>query len=76
VHAGGSSGRDQAPSPANAFDSGLASPPRSSCQCKEYMLRILDLESHLSLAKRQTQMAMDKSKQILRFYETDIHTRG
>jgi hypothetical protein len=61
MHAGGSSGRDQAPSPADAFDSGIASLPRSSCQCKEYTLRISDLESRLSLAKRQAQMAMDKA---------------
>jgi hypothetical protein len=31
VHAGGSSGRDRASSPVNMFDSGTASPPRSSC---------------------------------------------
>jgi hypothetical protein len=67
MHAGGSSGRDQAPSPADAFDSGLASPPRSSCRCKEYALRILDLESRLSLAKRQAQMAMDKASKSYGF---------
>jgi hypothetical protein len=53
MRVGGSSGRDQAPSPADALDSGIASPSRSSCQCKEYTLRISDLESRLSLAKCQ-----------------------
>jgi hypothetical protein len=51
VHAGGWSGRDRAPSPINMFNSGTASPPRSSCRCKEYSLRIADLEGHLSLMK-------------------------
>jgi hypothetical protein len=32
-----------------------------SCQCAEYSWRISDLESHLTLAKRQAQMAMDKA---------------
>jgi hypothetical protein len=59
--AGGSSGHDRAPSPADAFDSGIASPPCSSCQCVEYSSWILDLESRLSLAKRQAQMAMYKA---------------
>jgi hypothetical protein len=31
MHAGGLSGRDQASSPADAFDFEIASPPRSSC---------------------------------------------
>jgi hypothetical protein len=52
MHAGGSSGHDRVPSPVHMFDSGIASPPRSSCRCKEYMLRISDLESRLSLMKR------------------------
>jgi hypothetical protein len=60
MRAGGSSGHDQAPSPADAFDSKVLSPSRRSCQCSEYSLRISDLESRLSLAKRQAQMAMDK----------------
>jgi hypothetical protein len=60
MHAGGSSGRDRVPSPVNVFDSGVASPPRSSCRCEEYTLRILDLESRLSLLKRQAQIALDK----------------
>jgi hypothetical protein len=67
MHAGGSSGRDQAPSPTDAFDSGLASPPRSSCRCKEYALRISDLKSRLSLAKCQAQMAMDKASKSCGF---------
>jgi hypothetical protein len=67
MHAGGSSGRDQAPSPADAFDSELALPPRSSCRCREYALRILDLESRLSLAKRQAHMAMDKASKSCGF---------
>jgi hypothetical protein len=61
MHAGGSSGHDQAPSPADVFDSRVSSPSRHSCQCAEYSLRISDLESRLSLAKRQAQMAMDKA---------------
>jgi hypothetical protein len=30
-------------------------------QCIEYSSRILDLESHLTLAKRQSRMAIDKA---------------
>jgi hypothetical protein len=67
MRAGGSSGRDQAPSPANVFDSGASSPPHPSCQCAEYSSRILDLESRLSLAKRQAQMAMDKASKSYGF---------
>jgi hypothetical protein len=54
-------------SPANVFDSGALSPPRPSCQCAEYSSRILDLESRLSLAKRQAQMAMDKASKSYGF---------
>jgi hypothetical protein len=61
MHAGGSSGRDQAPSPANVVDSEALSPPHPSCQCAEYSSRISNLESRLSLAKRQAHMAMDKA---------------
>jgi hypothetical protein len=61
MHAGGSSGRDRAPSPVNMFDSRTALPPRSSCRCKEYLLRIADLEGHLSLMKRQAKLALDKA---------------
>jgi hypothetical protein len=67
MRAGGSSGRDQAPSPANIVDSGASSPPRPSCQCAEYSSRISDLESRLSLAKRQAQMAMDKASKSCGF---------
>jgi hypothetical protein len=67
MHAGGSSGRDRASSPVNIFDSGASSPPHPSCQCTEYSLRILDLESHLSLMKRQAQMAMDKASKYCGF---------
>jgi hypothetical protein len=67
MHAGGSSGRDWVPSPADVFDSGTASPPRSSCRCKEYALRILDLESRLSLMKRQAQISFDKASKSCGF---------
>jgi hypothetical protein len=67
MRAGGSSGRDQAPSPANIVDSEASSPPRSSCQCAEYSSRISDLESRLSLAKRQAHMAMDKASKSCGF---------
>jgi hypothetical protein len=53
MHADGSSGRDQVPPHVDVFDSRVASPPRSACRCEEYTLRISDLESHLSLLKRQ-----------------------
>jgi hypothetical protein len=61
MRAGGSSGHDQTPSPADVFDSRVLSPSRRSCQCAEYFSRISDLESRLSLTKRQAQMAMDKA---------------
>jgi hypothetical protein len=67
MHAGGSSGRDQALSPTNVFDSGASSSPCPSCQCAEYSSRISDLESRLSLAKRQAQMAMDKASKFCGF---------
>jgi hypothetical protein len=43
------------------FDSETSSPPHSFCRCEEYSLRILDLESRLSLIKRQAQIALDKA---------------
>jgi hypothetical protein len=61
IHAGGSSGCDRATSPVNVVDSGASSPPCPSCRCTEYSSRISDLESCLSLAKRQAQMAMNKA---------------
>jgi hypothetical protein len=67
MHAGGSSGRDRVPSPIDMFDSGIASPPRSSCRCKEYTLRISDLESRLSLMKCQAQIALDKASKSCGF---------
>jgi hypothetical protein len=67
MHAGGSSDRYRVPSPVNMFDSGIASPPRSSCRRKEYTLRILDLESRLSLMKRQAQIALDKASKSFGF---------
>jgi hypothetical protein len=54
-------------SPANVIDSGASSPPRPSCQCAEYSSRISDLESRLSLVKRQVQMAMDKASKSCSF---------
>jgi hypothetical protein len=56
---GDSPSRDQTPS--GAFDSKVLSPPRRCCQCAEYSSRILDLENHLTLAKLQTQMTIDKA---------------
>jgi hypothetical protein len=67
VHAGGSSGRDRASSPVNMFNSGTASPPRSSCHCKEYLLRIVDLEGRLSLMKCQEKLAVDKASKSCGF---------
>jgi hypothetical protein len=67
MHAGGSSGRDRAPSPVDMFDFGTASPPRSSYRCKEYSLRIPDLEGRLSLMKRQAKLAVDKASKSCGF---------
>jgi hypothetical protein len=67
IHAGGSSGRDWATSPVNVFDYGALSPPRPSCQCTEYSSRISNLESRLSLARHQAQMAMDKASKSCGF---------
>jgi hypothetical protein len=67
IRAGGSLGRDQAPSHADAFDSRVLSPSCCSCQCAEHSLRISDLESRLTLAKRQAQMAMDKASKSCEF---------
>jgi hypothetical protein len=50
-----------APSAARTFDSTISSPPSRCNQCAEYFLRISDLESCLTLAKRQAQMAFDKA---------------
>jgi hypothetical protein len=67
MHSSGSLGRDQARSPSDVFDSKVPSPSRRSCQCAEYSLRISNLESRLSLAKRQAQMAMDKASKSCGF---------
>jgi hypothetical protein len=67
MRAGGSSGRDRASSPVNIFDSGASSPPHPSCRCTEYSLRISDLESRLSLMKRQAQMAINKASKSCGF---------
>jgi hypothetical protein len=61
MRAGELSGRGPAPSSADAFDFGASSPPHPSCRCAEYSSRIADLESRLTLLKRQAQMAMDKA---------------
>jgi hypothetical protein len=61
VPAGESSGYDRAPSPIDMFSSGVSLPPRPFCRCEEYSLRIADLESRLSLMKRQAQVALDKT---------------
>jgi hypothetical protein len=61
THIGDPSSCDQAPSSASVFDSKVLSPPRCCCQCAEYSSRILNLENHLTLAKRQAQMTMDKA---------------
>jgi hypothetical protein len=50
------------PSAARAFDSTISSPPSRCSQCTEYSLRISDLETRLTLAKRQAQMAFDKAR--------------
>jgi hypothetical protein len=67
VHAGGPLGRDRASSPVNMFDSGASSPPRPSCRCTEYLLRISDLEGHLSLMKRHAKIALDKASKSCGF---------
>jgi hypothetical protein len=67
MHAGGSSVHDCVPSLVDMFDSGIASPPRSSCRCKEYTLRISDLESRLSLMKHQAHIALDKASKSCGF---------
>jgi hypothetical protein len=67
ARAGKLSGRGRASSSAEAFDSGVLSPPRPVCQCDEYSSRIADLDSRLSLAKRQAQMAIDKASKSCSF---------
>jgi hypothetical protein len=61
------SGHDQAPSPADVLDSMTSSLPHYFCRCAEYSSRIADLESRLTLAKCQAQMAMDKASKSCSF---------
>jgi hypothetical protein len=67
VRAGKLSGRGRAPSSSDIFDSGVLSPPHPVCQYNQYSSRIADLESHLTLSKRQVQMAMDKASKSCGF---------
>jgi hypothetical protein len=67
THAGGSPGRGRESPLADMFDSGASSPPHSSCRCTEYLSRILDLEGHLSLMKRQARIALDKASKSCGF---------
>jgi hypothetical protein len=60
VYVGGSLNRDHDSPPAGVFNSGVSSPPRSPCQCAEYLSRILDFEGRLSLLKRQAKLALDQ----------------
>jgi hypothetical protein len=43
MHAGGPPSHGHDLLPADMFDSGAPSPPRSSCRCPEYLSRIADL---------------------------------
>jgi hypothetical protein len=72
VRAGKLSGRSRAPSSADALDSGVSSPPRPVCRCDEHSSRIADLESRLTLSKRQAQMAVEvyKKNQIAHLQRT------
>jgi hypothetical protein len=58
---GDPSSHDHAPSSAGVLGSKVSSPPRRCFQCVEYSLRVSDLETRLTLAKRQAQMAVDKA---------------
>jgi hypothetical protein len=50
-----------APSAARMFGLTILSPPSRCNQCVEYSSRIADLESRLTLAKRQAQIAVSKA---------------
>jgi hypothetical protein len=39
----------------------ISSPPRPPCRCEEYSFRVADLESRLSLMKRQAEVALVKA---------------
>jgi hypothetical protein len=49
------------------FDSRTALPSRPSCRCKEYSLRIADLEGRLPLMKCQAKLALDKASKSCGF---------
>jgi hypothetical protein len=61
VHVGDPLSRARAPSSASAFGSEVSLPPRHCSQCAEYSSRVSNLETRLTLAKRQAQMAIDKA---------------
>jgi hypothetical protein len=67
VHASGLPNHGRDSPPANMFDSGAPSPPRSSCRCTKYLSRISDLEGRLYLMKRQTKIALDKASKSYGF---------
>jgi hypothetical protein len=67
VRAGGSPDCGQESPPADMFDFGASLPPRSSCQCAEYLSRILDLEGRLSLMKHRAKIALDKASKSCGF---------
>jgi hypothetical protein len=59
-YAGGSPNCDRNLPPTNMSNSGVQSPPRSPCQCVEYLSRISDLEGRLALLKRHAKSALDQ----------------
>jgi hypothetical protein len=67
VHAGGSPSRGRDLPPADMFNSGAPSSPRSSCRCTEYLSRIAVLEGRLSLMKHQGKIALDKASKSCGF---------
>jgi hypothetical protein len=67
VRAGKLFGRGRAPSSVDALGSRVSSPPRPVCRCDKYSSRIADLESRLTLSKRQAQMAIDKASKSCGF---------
>jgi hypothetical protein len=50
-----------APSSAHVFGSQISLTPSQCNRCAEYSSRVSDLEARLTLAKRQTQMAINKA---------------
>jgi hypothetical protein len=61
MHIGDPLSHAHAPSSSSAFGSKVLSPSHRCSQCTEYSSRISDLETRLTLAKRQAQMAVDKA---------------